>query len=168
MKTLILRDYSNKSLSYDSNTASHVLGGELENLFDETIKLHEQRRIFLSGISWYKREVVMDVQDEFGIDSTGELLRFRSHFTLHPAPTALRNFETSTRIIMWLVRILRANCFEIKKRLNTMRTIIDEAQDNNITIPELLQEMHLNCEKLYFGIQVDIGFLANIVTTFQC
>jgi hypothetical protein len=51
MKTLILRDYSNKSLSYDSNTASHVLGGELENLFDETIKLHEQRRIFLSGIS---------------------------------------------------------------------------------------------------------------------
>jgi hypothetical protein len=164
MKRLILREYNNRIIDYNVVSGPYLLTNELENLYEESGQLYEQRKTFLKGIRWYKREVVCDITDEYGLDDSGELLRFRSHYTLRPAPTALRNFEDSTRVIMWLVRILRGNCFEIKRRLNTMRTIIDEVNDNQIDIPNILHEIHLNFEKLYVGIQVDIGFLANTVS----
>jgi hypothetical protein len=100
MKKLILREYENKIIDYDVVSGPFLLTKELENLFDETRQLYEQRKTFLSGIHLYKREVICDIKDEYGLDDSGELLRFRSHYTLHPAPTAIRNFENSSRVIM--------------------------------------------------------------------
>jgi hypothetical protein len=90
-------------------------------------------------------------------------LRFRAHYHLYPHPKRTWNFDTTSGNAKYLVQILKKNCEELKERLDGMRTIIDDADNNYLFISDMLRELYLNCEKLYCGIQWDIGFITNVV-----
>ena len=82
---------------------------------------------------------------------------------MFPHPRKTFNFEMISDNIFNIVRLLKINCTELKVRLESMRSIMDEAQNNDLFISDMLQNLYLNCEKLYCGIQYDIGFLTNVV-----
>lgn len=160
MKTLILKD---KVLSYcPSIKGCTVLSNELVNLMEKNEQLHERRSNLLYGIDLHKKKVFSEVWDEYGLTPSGEYLHIRTHYTLSPSPTRAINFETNN--VMWLVDLLKKNCVQLKEKLDDMRIIVDEIQDNNLYLSDMLHDMYLNCEKLYCGIQFDIGFITNIVT----
>jgi hypothetical protein len=161
MKTLILKD---KVISYSHDLkGSTALSRELVNLMEENGELHEKRTSLLYGIGNHKKEVSCEVFDEYALASSGELLRIRAHYHLSPAPTKTLNFDITSGNVMYLVRLLRKNCELLKEKLDSMRTIVDELQNNNMYISDVVHDMYLNCEKLYTSIQFDIGFITNIV-----
>lgn len=167
MKTLVLKD---KVLSYSPTLkGSSVLSNELVNLMEENEQLHEKRLSLLYGVNVHKKQVSIEVWDEYGLTPGGECLHIRGHYTLTPAPMRAVDLETSPGFgtgssnIMYLVDLLKKNCVQLKEKLDNMRVIVDEMQDNNLYLPDMLHDMYLNCEKLYCGIQFDIGFITNIV-----
>jgi len=62
------------------------------------------------------------------------------------------DFGTTSGNILFLARLLRNNCLK-KRRLNVMREIVDDAQNNDIDLPDYLYNMYMNCEKLYYSMQ---------------
>jgi hypothetical protein len=164
MHTLILKEYFNKVLTYSVGIdGSVVLSNQLAILMEEYGQLYERRLDLLNGIAFHKRHVMCRILDSYGIGTSGESIHFRSFFTLVPCPGSNARFMSAADNVLYLVRLLKRNCFFMKIRLNSMRTIIDEYQNNEIELPDMLHNMYLNCENLYFGMQGEIGFLANIV-----
>jgi hypothetical protein len=169
MNSLALVHYHNQVLTWSSDIeGSRVLSHQLIHLVDESRILHEKRDSLLYGIEAItKNHVTFKIFDEYGLAASGkEYIRFRAHYHMLPHPKineSYNSFETVTENVLNLVRILKVNCTELRVRLETMRTIMEEAQNGNYCISDTLQNLYLNCEKLYCGIQFDIGFLANIV-----
>jgi hypothetical protein len=165
VKTLILPDYHNRVLSYcTSEEGMSLLNTELCNLIGESNDLYDMRETLQSGIKLHRKDVQVKIVDECGVDSSGELLRYRSHFTIYPAPDSQMIWSTTGGNIIYIAKQLRRNCFYIKKVLNTMRNVVDHAQEHNITIQDALYNMYVDSERLYASIQEGIGFLANTVT----
>jgi hypothetical protein len=50
MKRLILREYNNRIIDYNVVSGPYLLTNELENLYEESGQLYEQRKTFLKGI----------------------------------------------------------------------------------------------------------------------
>jgi hypothetical protein len=164
MYTLVLTEYSNKVLTYSLGIeGSVVLSNQLAILIEDYGQLFERRLDLLNGIAFHKKHVMCRILDSYGLGTSGEFLHFRSFFTLVPCPGSDARFISASDNVLYLVRLLKRNCYYMKTRLNTMRTIIDEFQNKELELPDMLHNMYLNCENLYFGMQGEIGFLANIV-----
>jgi len=80
--------------------------------------------------------VAVEVLDEYGLDSSGELLHYRSHYTLHPKPDSTTDFGVASGNVKYLVKLLRRNCVYIRKILISLRNIVDHAHNNNINISD--------------------------------
>ena len=164
MNQLVLTHWWGKTISYASQAeGTSVLSNELFLFIEDSGKLQDERTSLLTGVNYHKKELKFVVVDEYGVDDSGESLRFRSHFTIVPRRNATMDFGTTSGNILFLARLLRNNCFKIKRRLNVMREIVDDAQNNDIDLPDYLYNMYMNCEKLYYSMQGEIGFLANTV-----
>jgi hypothetical protein len=72
-------------------------------------------------------------------------------------------FGTVSKNILMLVKLLKKNCVQIKSVLKSMREIVDEAQLNNVDIPDYIYQMYINSERLYVEIMDDIGFIFSVV-----
>jgi hypothetical protein len=125
--------------------------------------LYDKRETLLRGISYHKNELAVKIVDDYGLDSEGEWLHFRSNYTLIPKPESTRDFGTTSENVLYLAKLLRKNCYLIKRILNSMRQVVDEADKNNIDLPDTLYTMYGKSEELYYGIQGEIGFLATVV-----
>jgi hypothetical protein len=164
MNTLILTEYTGEILSYCSAIeGSSLLSNKLANLIEGYGQLYERRLDLLNGIRVHNREVMCRIIDEYGLTPLGEYIRFRSFFALVPHPQHHMDFLTTSGNVMYLVRLLKRNCYYMKAMLNDMRTITDEALGNDLVIPDIIYNTYINCEKLYSGMHGEIGFLANVV-----
>lgn len=162
-KTLILSHYGNKLVSYNPITGPGILSNELGNLFEEYNICFEKRKSLFLGIKAHKKELVCDTWDEFGTDIAGEPLFLRGHYTIYPSPNNTLMFGTVSKNILMLVKLLKKNCVQIKSVLKSMREIVDEAQLNNVDIPDYIYQMYINSERLYVEIMDDIGFIFSVV-----
>jgi hypothetical protein len=161
---LVLTHWWGETLSYTSKAeGSAVLTGALGLFIEDSGKLQDERTSLLTGVNFHNKEVKFAVVDEYGENNSGELVRFRSRFTIVPRRHSTMDFGTTSGNILFLAKLLRNNCFKIKRRLNVMREIVDEAQNNDLDIPDYIYNMYINCEKLYYAMQGEIGFLANTV-----
>lgn len=167
MKKLILQHNGGEVIEYANNyDGSLKFSHRLEALIHAFMKLLDQRNSLKYGLKLHKREFRTSVLDHYGVDVDGNLLYYKSQFTIHPTPTC-SNFDVASGNAQYLVTILKKNCYHIKKHLNIMREIVDEMNSNDIDFSDMLNASYVNCERLYITIQPQIGFLASDLVVAQ-